>query len=109
MTSALQLVSEFGSREWFDKLFGGSPVSISITRARDHAFIAVNDAWLELMGYERDEVIGRTRTDLNLWVDLKDRDTIAEQIQQHGSLRNVEVRYFRSQARGRSLSTSCDS
>lgn len=87
--------SEFGSREWFDKLFAASPAGISITRVRDHALIAVNDAWLELMGYERHEVIGRTRTELNLWADLADREAMAEKIRESGSLRNVEVRYRR--------------
>lgn len=93
--SGFQPDSEFGSREWFDKLFGASPVGISITRVRDHVLIAVNDAWLELMGYERHEVIGRTRTELNLWADLADREAMAEKIRQSGSQRNVEVRYRR--------------
>jgi diguanylate cyclase (GGDEF)-like protein/PAS domain S-box-containing protein len=93
--SDFQPASEFGSRVWFDKLFGASPVGISITRVRDHALIAVNDAWLELMGYARHEVIGRTRTQLNLWADLSDRDAMAEKIRQSGSQRNVEVRYRR--------------
>jgi len=93
--SAFQPDNEFGSREWFDKLFAASPVGISITRVRDHALVAVNDAWLELMGYERHEVIGRTRTELNLWADLSDREAMAEKIRQSGSLRNVEVRYRR--------------
>jgi diguanylate cyclase (GGDEF)-like protein/PAS domain S-box-containing protein len=86
---------EFGSREWFDKLFAASPVGISITRARDHALMAVNDAWLELMGYQRHEVIGRSRTELNLWADLADRDALAERIRNSNSLRNIEVRYRR--------------
>lgn len=87
--------SEFGSREWFDKLFSASPVSMTITRVRDQLIIAVNDAWLEETGFERDEVIGRTRTQLNLWVDLADRDAMVEKIRESGSLRNVEVRYRR--------------
>jgi diguanylate cyclase (GGDEF)-like protein/PAS domain S-box-containing protein len=94
-TPGFQPDSQFGSREWFDKLFGASPVGISITRARDHTLIAVNDAWLELMGYQRHEVIGRTRTQLNLWADLADRDAMAEKIRESGSQRNVEVRYRR--------------
>jgi diguanylate cyclase (GGDEF)-like protein/PAS domain S-box-containing protein len=90
-----QLTSDFGSKEWFDTLFAASPVGISITRARDHTLIAVNDAWLELMGYKRHEVIGRTRTELNLWADLAERDAISERIRKYGSLRNIEVRYRR--------------
>ena len=37
LISDFQSDSEFGSRVWFDKLFGASPVGISITRVRDHA------------------------------------------------------------------------
>ena len=87
--------SSFGSREWFDKLFGSSPVGMTITRSRDQTIVEVNDAWLELMGFERYEVIGKTRTQLNLWVDLAERDAMAERVRQNGSLRNIEVRYRR--------------
>lgn len=85
----------FGSREWFDKLFGASPVGMTITRVRDQLIIAVNDAWLEQTGFDREEVIGRTRTQLNLWVDLADREAMVEKMSSTGSLRNVEVRYRR--------------
>lgn len=95
MIPEFQPDTDFGSREWFDKLFGASPVGMTITRARNQLIIAVNDAWLEQTGFERDEVIGRTRTQLNLWVDPADRDAIVEKMRGSGSLRNVEVRYRR--------------
>lgn len=85
----------FTSREWFDKLFAASPVAMSITRLRDGILVGVNDAWLEMLGYEREEVIGRTRSELNIWVDLVERDALSKRIAVTGSVRNIEIHYRR--------------
>src|ERR1700674_2999021 len=79
----------------FAKLFHASPLGISITRVRDAVLVDVNNAWLETTGFTREEVIGRTRQEINLWVDLAERDAVGKALREAGSLRNVEVRYRR--------------
>lgn len=61
--------AEQESRLLFNKIFYASPAGISITRLSDDALIEVNDAWCQLTGYTRDEVIGRSTTALALWTD----------------------------------------
>jgi diguanylate cyclase (GGDEF)-like protein/PAS domain S-box-containing protein len=78
---------------WFVKLFRASPVGVSITRLRDAVLIDVNDAWLDIMGYARDEVIGRTRSELNIWVDSLEREELYKALSEKKSMCNVEVRY----------------
>jgi diguanylate cyclase (GGDEF)-like protein/PAS domain S-box-containing protein len=85
----------FSSPEWFDKLFAASPVAMSITRLRDKTIVGVNDAWLEMLGYRRDEVVGRSRGELNVWVDPQERDALVRRIAETGSVRNIEIRYRR--------------
>ena len=46
------------SEEHFQMLFDNAPVGYQ-SLDKDGNFIAVNDTWLELLGYSRDEVIGK--------------------------------------------------
>jgi len=56
------------SEELFAKAFHLSPISIAISSALDGKYIDVNNEFLALTGYGREEVIGRTSDDLDLWV-----------------------------------------
>jgi len=53
----------------FVGLFERSPVPVVILRQSDTAVAEVNDAWLTLFGYRKDEVLNRTAESLNLWLD----------------------------------------
>lgn len=50
-----------------------SPVAIGVTRVRDGVIVEFNDAFLKLIGYGRDEVVGRTSAELGIWVDAAER------------------------------------
>ena len=55
------------SEELFNKSFKHNPAIMSISEADDGKFIEVNDAWLNTLGFSREEVIGHTPIELNLW------------------------------------------
>jgi diguanylate cyclase (GGDEF)-like protein/PAS domain S-box-containing protein len=65
-----------------------SPVSLS-TGGR---FVEVNDAFLELYGFSRDEVIGETPEALGMWVDPDERDRIRDALAESGAVSDREVR-----------------
>jgi PAS domain S-box-containing protein len=48
-----------------------------------------------MTGWRRDEIIGRTPFDLNLWVDPAQRMEMAKEIQTKGTVRNLEFRFRR--------------
>ena len=52
------------SEERFARAFRASPAAMTVTRRADSVFVEVNDQFLGLVGYARDEVIGRTAQDL---------------------------------------------
>lgn len=64
------------SEDKFSKAFLLSPYAISIANAKDGKFIEINDAFVSLSGYSRAEVLGRTAVDLDLWVNVEDRNKV---------------------------------
>jgi PAS domain S-box-containing protein len=60
--------------------FEASPVILCITGLADGRIREVNDAFLKLSGFDRDEVVGRHILDLALWVDPSRRDAGIEML-----------------------------
>ncbi|WP_392534604.1 PAS domain S-box protein [Nostoc sp. C117] len=77
----------------FAKAFSCSPDSITISTLEEGRFIEVNDSFVKLSGYERDEAIGKTSFELNLWVNDGDRLKLIEELQATGVIRNLEVEF----------------
>ena len=78
------------SEEKFSKAFETSPAAISIATLPDGRWIEVNDALIKMIGYSREESIGRTSAELGL-VDDEARAKILEAIREHGLVRDVEI------------------
>jgi len=79
------------SEEKFSKAFRASPDMVIITTLRDGIFIEVNDSFTRIIGYTHEEVIGRSSTELGIWVKAKERARIAQIIKESGGVRNEEV------------------
>ncbi|MEA5605693.1 PAS domain S-box protein [Nostoc sp. UHCC 0252] len=77
----------------FAKAFSCSPDSITISTLQEGRFIEVNDSFVELSGYERDEAIGKTSFELNLWVHDRDRLNLLHELQTTGVVRNLEFEF----------------
>jgi PAS domain S-box-containing protein len=69
-------------------------------RASDQMIVDVNEIWCQIVGYRREEVIGRTVTGLHLWGDPADSVRMAEAIREHGSIRDFEFPFNRRLADG---------
>jgi len=68
------------SEEKFAKAFRSSPLAITIATQAHGRYVDVNDAFLQMLGYERSAVIGRTAVELGVWADPDDRITMLEQL-----------------------------
>jgi PAS domain S-box-containing protein len=79
----------------FARVFHASPVALGMSTITEGRIIDVNQSWLEMFGYRRDEVIGRTNRELNITVDPKDRPAVVRRVREHGTVRNVEIQVRR--------------
>lgn len=79
------------SEEKFSKAFRSSPDSISISTLKDGRVIEVNDSFLQITSYSREEVIGRTSLELNIWANPGDRALMQQILQQRGAVRNLKA------------------
>lgn len=82
--------------EGFETLFRNAPEAISISETESGRFILVNDAFCAMLGYAREELIGRTSLELNLWVHPQRR---AHMLAELGTGRRL--RAFEGQVRTR--------
>lgn len=81
------------SQELFAKSFQSSPALMTIAALPGGEFIEVNEAFLEGVALSRDEVIGRTTLDLDLWVDTDQRETFIKQIAANVVVRDFEAEF----------------
>jgi signal transduction histidine kinase len=57
------------SEEKFAKVFHSSPLVITITRLADGRFIDVNETFVQMTGYTREEALGHTPIEMGFWVN----------------------------------------
>jgi len=81
------------SEEKFSGAFMNNPEPVLITRAETGAFIEINDAFLSLFGYEREEVMKTTILDLNFYADIEDRKKIISILNQKGYVHRYELQW----------------
>jgi two-component system cell cycle sensor histidine kinase/response regulator CckA len=80
------------SEERFAKVFQRNPVGISITGLDDGQVIDINDSLLSLLGYSRDEVIGKTTLELNIWEQKNNRERTVQMLREGQSIHDQKLR-----------------
>lgn len=81
------------SEEKYSTIFNCSPDPICLYNLDERLYVEVNDAWLQKMGYERQEVIGRSASELNL-LEENDRHLIIDRACEKEKIRNMEIKFY---------------
>ena len=83
------------SEQRYRAAFQTSLDAVSITRLADDIYLDINQGFVDGLGYGREEIIGRTSAELDVWADTVDRDRLAQALRTDGSCRNLEARFRR--------------
>ena len=81
------------SEERFSKAFRSSPIAITMSTRSDGRYVDANDAFLRLVDFRREEVIGRTVEELNIWVEPGHRVALIQQLDQSGSVNALQTQF----------------
>src|SRR5580692_5504639 len=92
VTGHKQALEELQSSEAiYRSVFLTSHDSVSINRLSDGMFVDVNQRFLDSLGYRREEVIGKTSIELNLWANPECREQLTASFREKSSVQNAEV------------------
>jgi|SoiMetStandDraft_2_1073263.scaffolds.fasta_scaffold10198_2 PAS domain S-box-containing protein len=75
------------------KAFQASPNAIMLIDDIDGRYIDVNPGFQHLTGYSRDEVVGHTSSEFELWVNRQERATVIRLFREQGVVYDFEVRF----------------
>ncbi|MEP6988037.1 MAG: PAS domain-containing protein, partial [Chloroflexota bacterium] len=79
------------SERRFTTVFDNSPVPTVISRLKDGQIVDINDAFLKLLGYEREALIGYSVSELNLWAFPEKRFDVTKTITEKGHIHTFEM------------------
>jgi PAS domain S-box-containing protein len=83
------------SEEKFRLAFQTSPDSINFNRLSDGVYIDINEGFTNLTGYTREDAIGKSSIELNIWHDPIDRNCLVKGLMTEGFVKNLEAKFRR--------------
>ena len=83
-----------------------SPDLITLTDVSTGRYVMVNDAFVTLTGWSRDEAVGRTAQELGVWGGEALRLDFSAQVREHGGVRDLPIAFRDRQGREFSLLVS---
>ncbi|MGA2348495.1 MAG: PAS domain S-box protein, partial [Candidatus Sulfotelmatobacter sp.] len=81
------------SEEKFSKAFRLSPMALTLTNAKSHRYIDVNETFERATGWSRAELIGRTSLDIGLWVNPAESLEVTRRVLAGEVVRDVETSF----------------
>jgi PAS domain S-box-containing protein len=79
------------SEDKFAQVFQASADAVAIADFPSGRITEVNDAYCRLIGYSREEAIGRSGNDLGSWAQASDREQFLSLLARDGAVREMEV------------------
>ena len=83
------------SEDKFRLAFQTSPDAININRLEDGRYVDINQGFMDQTGFTREEVIGRTTLEINIWHDRADRERLVQGLRERGYYENLEAQFRR--------------
>jgi len=81
------------SEERFATLFRKSPEALVLTSLADNKIMDVNEGFVEVTGYSREEVLEEPLDEIGMWADPEARGRFLAQLRRDGGVRDFEARF----------------
>jgi PAS domain S-box-containing protein len=81
------------SEEKFALAFANNPAAIALSRLEDGLILEVNDTWVALSGFTRDEAIGRSALTMAIWPSAEAAAHFVRELRDKGVLRGWEQEF----------------
>ena len=81
------------SEDKFRLTFDSSPDSININRLDDGLFVAINEGFTRITGYNWDDVMGKTSMESTYGKNSEDRQKLVHGLQEKGFIENLEAEF----------------
>jgi PAS domain S-box-containing protein len=80
------------SQQRFARIFQVSPIALGMSTVSEGRILDVNQAWLDMFGYRREDVIGRTRRELGITPEHSPpREAAVQELRDTGAVRSMEM------------------
>lgn len=79
-------------KDKYNKAFNSSPYAMLLTKALDGKIFEVNEGFVQMTGYQPEEVVGKTTLEVGLWIDPEDRKEFLRELT-NGDVHEKEVRF----------------
>lgn len=83
------------SEEKFRVAFTTTPDAIALTRVSDGSYVDVNEGFLSLTGYSREELIGTSSLLLNIWDNQQDRQKLLQGLKNNGRVKELSAVFLK--------------
>ena len=83
------------AKEHVELIFSTGPDAAMISRLNDGVVVNINEGFTALTGYSRNETIGKSILDINIWKDLAERKKFLQELREKGFCENLEAVFLR--------------
>ncbi|MFP4517466.1 MAG: PAS domain S-box protein [Desulfovibrionales bacterium] len=95
------------SEERFHRLFHASPVLIVLSSLEEGRYLEVNNAYEQILGHSREEVLGRTSIERGIWGE-EERTSFKNRIESQGRIETEEFRFRHKSGEWKTLLVSAE-
>nr|WP_276082147.1 helix-turn-helix transcriptional regulator [Methylobacterium sp. GC_Met_2] len=85
------VTDQFEAEERFETTFNANPAPAVITRLSDLRHVKVNTGFLEMTGFTRDAVIGRTAYEVDVLAEARNRDLAITRLKEGATIPQMEA------------------
>ncbi|MBM6596779.1 PAS domain S-box protein [Microvirga pudoricolor] len=85
------VTEQFEAQDRFERTFAANPAPALICRLADQTFVKVNEGFLEMTGYAREDVLGHTLRDIDVFQQADRRDLALERMNAGETIPQMEA------------------